>query len=164
MKNNENSLHCIFSVDTIKVKRRFLLVTAFIFFVLLGAPAMRGFIDCRPDTIGDLLADYRKIETYVVPAAFSLSVLAILWVYGKRRMFRMEWQIDESGLRILRGGHEVKHVPWGEVRIASNGLDVIDARDRKKSPVTLPPRVRHEMIAKLKAMHEQSLKNDSENR
>jgi hypothetical protein len=139
-----------FSVDTKKVKRRFVSIVIGIFVLFLAAPAIRNIENFETINVKQVLLEYYKLETYIVPIIISLSILAVLWEYGKRRTFGFEWQIHKDGLRIFQNGHELKYIPWENVRDIKNGFKVIDDRDGSTFPITLSPLMRRNMLVEIR--------------
>jgi hypothetical protein len=150
IRNNINYSPHKFNVDTRKVKRCFISVGIFIFTVFLSCPLIRTIIDYKTFSMTRIFLEYSKLETYIVPIVISLVFIGITWGYGKKRVFGMEWQLNEDGLHIFQNGSKIKYIPWEYVKITMNGISIKDTRDKMRFPITLPPRLRHNMLAEIR--------------
>jgi hypothetical protein len=134
------NLPCIFRVDTKRVKATFILTTLFIF-ACFGTLQIIMYVRGLP-TFPFL------IFTLLLPS----GIFIYLWIYGKYRIFGFEWQFHDDGLRILKNNREMRFIPWQDIRQIDDGYIVIDARDGKKFPITLSPRVRRDVVTKIYSM------------
>ena len=130
----------LFRVDTKRVKTTIILTILFIF-ACLGTLQIIGYVRGLP-TFPFLML------TLLLPS----GIFIFLWTYGKYRIFGFEWQLHDDGLRILKNNREMRFIPWQDIGQIKNGYIVTDARDGKKFPITLPPRVRRDMVTKIYSM------------
>jgi hypothetical protein len=94
---------------------------------------------------------------------FSLSIFILLWLYGKYRIFGLEWQLCDDGLRILKSGQEIRFIPWKDIADIESGYKIIDGRDKKRFAITLPPIVRKDMVEKMYELKECKINPGSQN-
>jgi hypothetical protein len=137
-----------FKVDTKKVKVVFILMFLFPFLVVSGS-AIAGYI----------LRGLPVFGFFFILFVFG-GVFVLLWIYGKYAMFGLEWQLYDSGLRILKNGQEIRFIPWEDIASIQDARTIIDGRDNKRFAIALPPVIRKDMIEKMYELKERKITGD----
>ena len=91
------------------------------------------------------LAGERIGRLYSLYLLLGLGFIAILWIYGARRLFGFQWHLYDNGLQILRNDRELRFMEWNDIATITKGYLVIVAKDRARFPVPLPASQRRDM-------------------
>ena len=127
-----------FRVNTKMVKTTFVSVAVFVLVIFL----IIFVVGSRDTSVGMFLGC----------ALFALGLLAVLWIYGRWRVFGFEWRLYDDGLQILRESQEVRFLRWQDIAKIRKGGFVIVARDGSKFVITLPPPLQRTMRQRMLAI------------
>jgi len=139
----------VYRVETRKVKIIFIAIAASFPVVLLIALLLTLLICLGPDRVSEVSSENLSVKDYLGLVLLPLCLLAVLWVYGKWRMFGFEWHLHDDGLRIYKNHHEIRYIPWENIAKIHRDYIIRDASDNKKFIITLPPPVRRDMLRKM---------------
>ena len=131
-----------------KVKIIFIAIAASFPVVLLIALLLCFVVFPRPDWVNEVSSKSPNVKDYLGLVLLPLILLAVLWAYGKWRMFGFEWHLYEDGLRVFKNSSEIRYIPWENIAKIDHGYIIRDASDGKKFLITLPPPIRRDMLKK----------------
>jgi hypothetical protein len=139
----------VYRVETRKVKIVFIVIAVSFPVVLLIALFLTLLICPGPDRVSEVSTNNPNVKGYLGLVLLPLCLLAVLWVYGKWRIFGFEWHLHDDGLRIYKNHREIKYIPWENIVKIDRGYIIRDVSDGKKFIITLPPPARRDMLIKI---------------